>query len=297
MSRKFRAHETFFIRKGWISKGMKHVHKKSNVFTDKKEKPMDVLGIGTSMVKSLRYWLQATDLTKESKTGKRDQSLTEFGNIVFNNDRYVEEMGTLQLLQYKLVSNIEMAPSWNFFFNKFSMNEFNKEDFIFHIQNELKMTDESVAVRSLTDDFFCIINTYVQKYKLDSKKVSPENNISCPLSELGLIDILSKEQGKVIYKKMIPTAETFNPWVVLAIICEQSNGKKEISLNELLASSCNIGKIFNLDSITMLDILHNVEKTGEIRIIRTAGLDIIRIKNNRTFMECVEKYYSGIEGK
>ena len=35
MAMKFRAHETFFIRKGWLSKGMKNVSKKPNVFVDK----------------------------------------------------------------------------------------------------------------------------------------------------------------------------------------------------------------------------------------------------------------------
>ena len=62
---KFRAHDTFFIRKGWLSKGMKAVHSKPDVFVAKDENPMDVLGIGSNMVKSLRYWLVATNLTKK----------------------------------------------------------------------------------------------------------------------------------------------------------------------------------------------------------------------------------------
>lgn len=82
MATKFRAHETFFIRKGWLSKGMRYVSQKPDVFTDKDDNPMDVLGIGANMVKSLRYWLQAVGLTKEPKTGKKNQSLTPFGNIV-----------------------------------------------------------------------------------------------------------------------------------------------------------------------------------------------------------------------
>ena len=32
MTMKFRAHETFFIRKGWISKGMKAIHNDPNAF-------------------------------------------------------------------------------------------------------------------------------------------------------------------------------------------------------------------------------------------------------------------------
>ena len=58
MAMKFRAHETFFIRKGWLSKGMERVVAKGDLFVDNAENPMDVLGIGSNMVKSLRYWLQ-----------------------------------------------------------------------------------------------------------------------------------------------------------------------------------------------------------------------------------------------
>lgn len=35
MAMKFRAHDTFFIRKGWLSKGMKYVSNKPDVFIDK----------------------------------------------------------------------------------------------------------------------------------------------------------------------------------------------------------------------------------------------------------------------
>ena len=69
---KFRAHETFFIRKGWLSKGMKYVKQTDGmVFIDRENNPMDTLGIGSNMVKSLRYWLLATGLTEENTSGKR----------------------------------------------------------------------------------------------------------------------------------------------------------------------------------------------------------------------------------
>ena len=105
MSMKFRAHDTFFIRKGWLSKGMKYVQQKPDVFVDRAENPMDVLGIGSNMVKALRYWLQAVGLTTEPRIGRRNQVFTELGNQIFAYDRYIEEIGTLQLLHYKLASN------------------------------------------------------------------------------------------------------------------------------------------------------------------------------------------------
>ena len=74
MAMKFRAHETFFIRKGWLSKGMKYVQNRPDVFVSKKENPMDVLGIGSNMVKALRYWLQTVGLTSEPHAGRRTQN-------------------------------------------------------------------------------------------------------------------------------------------------------------------------------------------------------------------------------
>ena len=65
---KFRAHDTFFIRKGWISKGMRYVDKShGEVFIDKKEKIFEKfysannqivdskrsLGLGLALCKSI----------------------------------------------------------------------------------------------------------------------------------------------------------------------------------------------------------------------------------------------------
>lgn len=292
MAMKFRAHDTFFIRKGWLSKGMKHVKEDEDVFISKKDSPMEVLGIGSNMVKALRYWMQAVGLTSEPRHGHRPQSFTALGESVFAQDRYIEELGTLCLLHYKLVTNQEDATSWYYFFNEFTMTEFTKEDFVVALQNYVRMKEEqtAVAVRSLNDDFACIINTYLPRYKAHANRVSPENNIDCPLGELGLIDVLNKE--KKIYKKAIPVPEILDPWVVLAVITDQAVDRYEISLNELLTAPCNIGRVFNLDAITMLDVLYRIEKLGEIKIIRTAGLDVVRMMHRRTFQQCVDLYYA-----
>ena len=291
---KFRAHETFFIRKGWINKGLRGVTQDGNIFISKEENPMDVLGIGSNMVKSLRYWLQAIGLTEEPTHGRRIQTLTELGQLIYEHDRYVEELGTLQLIHYKLATNRELASAWYFFFNEFNMTEFTREDYIEAIQKWIAMQEdgESVAVRSLADDFQCIVNTYLPRYKTTAAPISPENNIDCPLGELGLVDVLSQRK---IYKKAIPSAESLNPYTMLAIISEQARDREEVGLNELLTAPCNIGRVFNLDAITMLDTLYRIEKLGAIKISRTAGLDVIRIIEKHPFLEWVERYYQEIE--
>lgn len=297
MAMKFRAHDTFFIRKGWLSKGMKYVHSKPDVFVAKDENPMDVLGIGANMVKALRYWLQAVGLTEEPNSGKRVQTFTPLGQSVFTNDRYIEELGTLYLLHYRLSSNKSDATAWYYFFNEFTMSEFSRNDFVDFLQRRIRMedSDATVAIRSLNDDFSCIINTYLPRYKTSPNRVAPESNIDCPLGELGLIDILSKE--KKTYRKAIPVASTISPWVALAIIVDQAGESKEISLNELLTAPCNIGKTLNLDAISMLDVLYQIERIGKIKINRTAGLDVIHILEGLTFQDCVDAYYQSINAQ
>lgn len=290
---KFRAHETFFIRKGWLSKGMKSVNAKDDVFVAKDENPMDILGLGSNMVKSLRYWLQAVGLTQEPRSGRRVQTFTRLGESIYANDRYIEELGTLYLLQYKLATNRNNATSWYFFFNEFTMSEFTREDFVESLQKYIKMSGEDgVAIRSLNDDFACIINTYLPRYKSNPGKVSPENNIDCPLGELGLVDILNKKNKT--YRKSIPSASTLSPWIALAVIMDQAGDHRELALNDLLNKPNNIGKVFNLDSVNMLDILYEIEKLGLLKINRTAGLDVINILCDYTFQGCVDNYYASI---
>lgn len=293
---KFRAHETFFIRKGWLYKGLKNVDKSADVFVSKVKNPMDELGIGANMVKSLRYWLQAVGLTSEPNSGPKVQTITDLGKIIWENDKYMEETGTLWLLHYQLASNQENATAWYFFFNEFYHTEFKKEDFVLNLKNYISMNsskdEKKIVDSSLESDFDCIINTYVPRAKSNPGKVHPENNIDCPFGELGLIDILSKRNK--VYKKAQPKKDDIHPLIILAIILDQANGGKEIKISSILTSKCNVGKIFNLDVVALMNYLYKLQQLGYLRVIRTAGLDIIRIITDMDFYECIIKYYDSL---
>jgi hypothetical protein len=286
---KFRAHDTFFIRKGWLYKGMKNVDKDPAVFMGVNGNPMDILGIGANMVKALRYWLQAVGLTVEPSTGKRTQTLTPFGRVIFECDKYIEEMGTLWLLHYKLASNDEDATAWYYFFNEFRLNEFSRDDFVVQLNSYIRMNDNEVSERSLDDDYNCIVSTYVPRIKSNPEKVQPESNIDCPLGELGLVDIISKKER--LYKKCTPKKDTLHPLILLAVILDNANGANEIKISSIQNDKNNAGKIFNLDIITLVNLLNKIELMGYIKVVRTAGLDVIRVEKNMNFLECIREYY------
>lgn len=294
---RFRAHDTFFIRKGWLYKGMKNVKNDKFVFMGANGNPMDVLGIGSNMVKSLRYWLQAVGLTYEPTSGKRFQEFTPLGNVIYEHDKYIEEMGTLWLLHYKLASNINEATAWYYFFNEFKQSEFTHDDFVMQLDAYIRMNgEEEKSNRILTDEFNCIINTYVPRIKSNPEKVQPENNIDCPFGELDIVDIVNKKAK--IYKKTIPKIDAIHPLIVLAVIADNFIDSDEIKISSILNDSCNVGKIFNLDIITLISILNRIELMGYIKINRTAGLDVIKLSdtihgdsNDEKFLWCVNEYY------
>ena len=81
---------------------------------------------------------------------------------------------------------------------------------------------------------------------------------------------------------------------VLECVYEIANGKEEIKISSIQNDPCNAGKIFNLDIITLTALLYKIELMGYIKVIRTAGLDVIRITKDISFIECIEDYYKAI---
>ncbi len=299
---KFRGHETFSIRKGWLNKGLRNVINKSDVFISKTENPMDILGIGANMVKSLRYWLQATNLTYEPRAGKRNQQLTEIGSIIYANDPYFEEIGTLWLVHHALATNEKEATSWYIFFNEFDLTEFTEEDFEKKLNKYIKMNypEETVpSERAISDDFKCVINTYYSKRRvsLSKNEVNPEDNFECPLTELGLVDFVSVKKGERVYRKSISNKENIPDLIILAMILYKYVDMKEIRISSLQNDVNSIGKICCLDTITLHDILYNLDTLGYLKVVRTAGLDIIRITTDMKYMDCIRLYYQELNDR
>lgn len=288
---KFRGHETFFIRKGWLYKGMNNVVTEPGVFQGAAGNPMDVLGLGANMVKSLRYWLTVSRLTSEPKSGRRNQELTELGKIIYENDPYMEEIGSIWLVHYMLATNENEATSWYLFFNEFNKSEFDEDDFHSCIMKYIRMNENASmpSDRVIGDDFTCVMNTYVPRIRLNPTKVHPESNIDCPLGELELVDVVDKKKG--VFKKTVPKLDMLPDLILLASIIDTNDNAKEIRISTLQNEKKQIGKLFNLDSISLINVLYKLEKTGYIKVIRTAGLDVIQITTDMSFYDCVKTYY------
>lgn len=291
---KIRAHESFYIRKGWLQKGVKNVSNDAKVFAN--DNVCDILGIGSNMVKALRYWLNATRVIEERqyKNGK-NAIVTNVGKLIEKYDKYYEELGTLQVIHYLLSSNEEDATAWYWFFNIYSGTIVDKKMFVDELSHFLKVEySQSSSQKVLEDEFNCLINTYNSKSMVED---DPEETKICPLSELKLVELVDSKSKE--YKKVSAKSEDIHPMIAYAIISKafETKDSDEMLINDICDSKCNLGKTFNLDRISIISLLNKLVNWGYISISRTAGLDIIRVVRKMSFLECLESYYKMLNGE
>ena len=92
-SYRLKGHESFYLREGWLTKGLRAVHEDHRVFFI--NGGADALGVGTNMAKSIRYWLKTAGLIKENT--KNGAELTGIGKIIFDNDMYKNALKAIRL--------------------------------------------------------------------------------------------------------------------------------------------------------------------------------------------------------
>ena len=122
---KFRlqGHEKFALREGWLSKGLTVIKEDPMVFRSKIAP--DIFGIGNNMVKSLRYWMKAFGLMREEN--ECGAILTSLGEIIYDNDVYIEDIFTVWTLHSYIAKNIEEATTWYMYFNRCYARDLNNE--------------------------------------------------------------------------------------------------------------------------------------------------------------------------
>lgn len=288
---KIRGHESFYIREGWLRKGIVAIENDSYILSNVKE-GIDEIGVGSAMVKSIRYWLQATGLTEEKigLKGKRYQSLTsEFGKILFKKDPYFEDLNSLYLLHYKLVTNKDLATTWNLFFNSIKATEMTKH----HMEEALEQLilnidpEHNISTRSLSDDCNCIIKTYFAESH-DFK--NPEDNMVCPFADLGLLKKVYVRGKEELIIKTIPSRNNLDKLVVLYVILDNIKESSSTTIKNLIEDENNIGRVFNLDKNSINYYIDILEDEGYLTVNRTAGLNTIYPTN--LAVDILNKYYS-----
>ena len=283
---RLKRNESFNIREGWLSKGLREVENNAAVFTQ--ENAMDVLGMGSKMVKSLRFWMQAAGLTSENNSGRRLQQLTSLGRAVREYDPYFEDLFTLWIVHYNIAKNSELCYAWNYFFNRYGDSEFTREDFYESAKHEADLvSEEAYSHKSLRDDCNSVVRMYCAQEKRHS---DPEDNLSSPFSELGLVRRSGREKGA--YNKCTPYKIKLDRLAVLYVILDaMGEGQSSISIEKILKEENNAGRIFNLNKVILNEYLDELRAAGYISINRTAGLDMVYKGEGTEKDDILTEYY------
>lgn len=290
---KIKGNESFGIREGWLNKGLSALEENKNIFSE--SDAMDNLGVGSKMVKSIKYWLLASHLVEEKREKNSKHSLIPtdyFGEIVKKYDPFFEDIFTLWIIHYYITADIEFNTVWNLFFNKFIVTEFSKNAMVNKLVDESnKLYDKGNSLyNSIEADCGVILKMYSSS---DEIVTDPEENLISPLSELGL---LSRGSERGNYMKTKPLYTKLDRLAVLFVIVSNLKDEKtSVDIDTLVSQDNNIGKVFNLDRNMINDYLDRLRQEGYIQLNRTAGLDMIYVNNDLTPAKILEIYYKQSE--
>ncbi|MBF0598180.1 DUF4007 family protein [Faecalibacter rhinopitheci] len=280
MNYRFSGHDTFHCKQQWLLKGFNNPN-----FSNVSESIIS-LGVGKNMVSSVKYWLEAFGITNEN-------NLTEFSNLIFSPeeglDRYLENEGTLWLLQYKLCQK-KYASIFQLLFTEYfddKVNyEFSEDKVIKFILNKLEINGvKSISENTLSNDFKVLTRTYLSSSK-DIKNIEEEFN--APLLELNLIEKI--ESHKYILNKInrsIPLA--ILGYCILDMTQEQNS--TSLKLEEIKRT---IGNYFCITNKCLEDLLSQLNEISDVFVYTDhAGTATLDIKQNTIELreELLKKYY------
>ena len=275
---KLKGHEKFSLREGWRTKGIRGVQNNPKVFTGN-EGP-DILGVGSNMVKSIRYWMQSFGLIEENP--KEGAKLSDIGKLICRYDLYLEDYFSLWIMHSQIAKNDDRATAWYLFFNKCAAEEFVKEELFDVLKKELIVYagTDSFPDGSLKDDIDVLLNMYSKNNADDD----PEDKNRSPLATLGLI-----KKEKDMYYKQQPDMRKFSDKVVLYELSILLYGHDTISIDTIYDVT---RKLYHLSRVTLNSILDKLDNMNYIKVDRTAGLDVIYPVNIGLPSEVLEEYYN-----
>ena len=285
-----KGHGTFVLRDGWVNKALSEMAKDGNERVFSVPDATDIFGIGSNMVTALRYWMQAFGFVDESRFSK-GCFLSEFGRLVYENDRYLEDLFTIWIMHSNLVRNYERASLFHDFFNDDKIQTIGKEQLTTVFVRKWK--EFSIPEKSIESDVAVLFNTYCKTKVNDD----PEDKIVSPLTELGLISVNGD-----LYSKVQPDLRTLPDEVVLFELSNlfeyeyadknKNDEKRSISIDRAATGLYSLGNIYNLSKIAVNQFLNRLQNLGFITVDRTAGLDVIYDEGIPKPLDVIKEYYA-----
>lgn len=293
----FSGHETFPFRYGWLKKGVESAHHTSDFYSSTDEAMVE-LGVGKNMVNSIRYWCNVVGFISSFRNEENRVEFTPTSlakKIITEElyDPYLEDPATLWLIHWQIASNAEQCTTWYFLFNLLHKMEFTKEQLVAEIQKWLEEKGFSEAnMNSLKRDIDVCLRTYV--HARGGKKVTAEDSLDCPLTELNLISSL--EGGRTY--KFVRSEQTSLPNEIFLYALEdfwsRTSDTNSIGLETITYDPGSPGQIFKIDQDSIVERLEKIAELSDnaFRYDETAALKQIYRRKITSPLVWLDKYYT-----
>lgn len=279
----FGGHEKFVFRQGWLTKGVEAVRTDPMVFTH--DEALVTLGIGKNMVRSIRHWCLVMRMVEETDGGglARPLTISTLGERLLGTngwDPYLEDMGTLWLLHWQLVSNHARGLVWTLTFSVYLSEEFTKRDLMKFITGQLDRLEVRTTEGTIEREIDCCLLTYVPSQSKLSANL--EESLNCPLNELGLLRFTPEES---VYRFNVGPKPTLSAnlfgYTLLNYLSRFLQNRRTVAVEECVYPVGSPGQVFKLDENSVVEYLEALENQteGRLRIQETAGLRQIYLQN------------------
>ena len=281
----FSGHETFHCRQFWLKKGYDFV-KQQGQFAD--GDAVSALGVGRNMVIAIQFWMKSFGLIDEAlqTTPLADTLFTDHGK-----DPYLENIGTLWLLHYLLVTT-KQASIYALVFNEFRKEriEFSKEQLTNFLERKCKESAQNISRRTLQRDVDVFVKNYLRPV---SKAGNVEDDFSAVLLDLGLLQELDRtDSGGNLYKIESYDRSDLPAEILLYCLLQQEAGNS-ISFDSLLIKEDGIGLIFALTRGALLQKINEITtKFPGVTFTDDAGIREIQFIERPAPQAILEKYYA-----
>lgn len=274
----FSGHESFNCKTLWLKKGYDFIQ---NDYNFNAPDAVVQLGVGKNMVASIRFWMRAFGLTQNDQ-------LKDIANYLFDKtkgkDPFIEDLGTLWLLHFHLVSSCE-ATLYTLLFTQLQRERksFDRQ----HVVNFVKrvMTEDGKQSQFNENTIKKDIGTLLLNYVLP-QKTKALDDYSALLIDLDLIRMDADGKNYLFNiegKRQIP-------WQMFLYAILSLKGKDNTVSYDLLQE---IGLIFCMNDMEVIEMCKIIEAHNyeNVRYSDTAGIRQLQFINEPNSEEVLNEYY------
>lgn len=275
----FSGHESFACKSHWLKRGYDFVRGENN-FND--DDAVVRLGVGKNMVASIKFWLKAIGLLK-------DTGLVAISDYLFDNengkDPYLEDVGTLWLLHFLLIQT-DYATIY-----KTTFVDYHRQRNIVEkskLQNYIKHTrfDETGYKNLYNDntvkrDIGVMLHNYCAKNG-GNVNIEDSNSLFAPLN-------LICETEKNTYRFNYDTRSDVPSLIFLYALLVKFEGRNSISFEDIT----ELALIFCLTNNDLLDIINYLCDLYPLEIVFSdvAGIKELQFRATLNSIDVLDRYY------